>query len=44
MLHIPQCIFDALHVCKDLIEYFARGPQEKFYRIFTALTVIVVYE
>ena len=35
-----QCIFDALSV---LIGYFAGGPQEQFYRIFTAMMIIVAY-
>ena len=31
MLHRTQCILD------ELSGYFAGGPQEKFYRIFTAM-------
>ena len=39
MPHKRQCIFDAS------IGYFAGGPLlEKFYRIFTALVIIVAYE
>ena len=30
-------------ICKGLIGYFAGGPQEKFYRIFTAMMNIVAY-
>ena len=33
MLHIQLCIFDAI----------AGGPQEKFYRIFTAMMIIFAY-
>ena len=40
MLHITQCIVDELFV-KVLIGYFAGGPKEKFYRIFTAKMKIV---
>ena len=30
-------------ICKGLIGFFARGPQEKFYRVFTAVMNIVAY-
>ena len=39
--------YNAVHcrltLCKGLIGYFAEGPQEKFYRIFTAMMNIVAY-
>ena len=37
MLHITQCIL------YELFGYFAGGPQEKFYRIFTAMMNTVAY-
>ena len=37
MPHVTQCIFD------ELIGYFAGGPQEKCYRLFTAMMNIVAY-
>ena len=39
-----NAVYSRYTICKSLIGYFALGPQEKFYRIFTAMMNKVAYD
>ena len=38
-----KAVYFRCTICKDLIGYVAEGPQEKFYRIFKAMMIVIVY-